>query len=308
MKPSISTAAYAVVIALTGAATAVLRSQAAKRSGDNAGPFHFDVPALPAEVSIPFSFGFRSLVSDLTFLEAIQVFGGIKKQRTARDGAPDDRILDRLLSYSTDLDPKFAGAYRFAGYAMPRRTLDDEVTNVLQAETILKKGARERPDDWRVSFELGFIQSYFLGRFDEAARNLATAAHAQGSPAYLGLLATRAAADAGDLDFAERMATVMASEATEESTRADWEKRLVDLRMERDLRGIEAAIARYQKRTGQKPPSLEALVKSGDLAKIPDEPHGGRYLLGRSGEPRSTVAARLRISGRSGATAGLEVK
>ena len=303
-----SSVAFAAAVALSAAATAVLRPQADQILGGKEGAPHYDIPALPAEVSRPFSFGFRSLVSDFTFMEAIQVVGGIKKPRTAVGGAADDRVLDRLLTYSTDLDPKFAGAYRFAGNAMPRHSLDEKVTNVLEAETILKKGSRERPDDWRIPFELGFIQSYYLAHFDDAARNLAIAARAPGSPAYLGLLATRAAADAGDLDFAERMATVMASEATEESTRAEWEKRLVDLRMERDLRAIEAAVARYQKRTGEKPPSLEALVRSRDLTKIATEPHGGRYQLDKRGEPRSTAAERLRISGRRGTTAGLEVK
>jgi hypothetical protein len=221
----------------------------------------------------------------LTFLEAIQVLGGIKGARTLAAGAADDRLLDRLLTYSTDLDPKFAGAYRFAGYAMPRHTLDGKVTNVLQAENILKKGARERPDDWRIPFELGFIQSYYLGHFNDAARNLAAAAQAEGAPTYLGLLATRAAADAGDLDFAEKMARVMAADAS-----------------------IEAAIARYRARTGAPPPSLGALVKSGDLAGIPHEPHGGRYELAKNGEPRSTAAERLRIRGRSQTTAGLEVR
>jgi hypothetical protein len=268
----------------------------------------FDIPALPAEVSRPFSFGLRSLLADLTFLQAIQVLGGIKGFQTAEGGADNDRALDRLLTYSTDLDPKFGGAYRFAGVAMPRHTLDDKVTNVLQAETILRKGARERPDDWRIPFELGFIQSYYLGHFADAAHNLADAASAPGSPAYLGLLATRAAADGGDLDFAEKLANVMVEEASEEATRDEWEKRLVDLRMERDLRAIEAAVARYKTRTGALPASLEALVGSGDLQKVPKEPHGGRYRLDKSGEPSSTAAKRLRIRGRHDTTAGLEIR
>jgi hypothetical protein len=300
-------AALVSIFVLCAWSTAILRTRIQALRAP-AGVSQFEIPAFPAEVSRPFSFGFRSLTADLTFLEAIQVLGGIKGPRTYEAGAADDRRLDRLLTYSTDLDPKFAGAYRFAGNAMPRHSLDGKVSNVLEAETILKKGARERPDDWRIPFELGFIQSYYLGHFGDAARNLADASRTAGSPAYLGLLATRAAADAGDVDFAEKMARVMAAEASEEATRAEWEKRLVDLRMERDLRGIEAAIARYKARTGALPPSLEALVKSGDLAKIPPEPHGGRYELARNGEPRSTAADRLRIRGRRETTAGLEVK
>jgi hypothetical protein len=300
-------AAFLLALAVCAAAASVLRQRAAELRSTPEFK-QFDIPLLPADVSRPFSFGFRSLLADVTFLEAIQVLGGIKKPRTAADGAADDRVLDRLLTYSTDLDPKFAGAYRFAGNAMPRHTLDDKITNVLQAETILKKGARERPDDWRIPFELGFIQSYYLGRYGEAAHHLAAAARTNGSPAYLGLLATRAAADAGELEFAEKMAAVMASEANEESTREEWQKRLVDLRMERDLRVIEAAIARYRQRSGAPPPSLEALMKSGDLNQIPREPHGGRYELDKNGEPRSNAAERLRMRGRRESTAGLEVK
>jgi len=40
---------------------------------------------------------------------------------TAQQGARDDRALNRLLTYSTDLDPQFAGAYKFAGNAMRGR-------------------------------------------------------------------------------------------------------------------------------------------------------------------------------------------
>lgn len=299
--------AFVAAAALLALGTGVLRPRAQALRAPP-GALQFDIPPIPADVLRPFSFGMRSLIADLTFLEAIQVLGGIRKARTADEGAADDRLLDRLLTYSTDLDPKFAGAYRFAGNAMPRHTLDDKITNALQAETILKKGARERPDDWRIPFELGFIQSYYLGRFGEAAVNLGAAARAPGSPAYLGLLATRAAADAGELDLAERMATVMAAEASEESTHEEWNKRLLDLRMERDLRAIEAAIARHQARTGAKPPSIQALVRSGDLKRMPSEPHGGRYQLDESGEPRSTAAQRLRIRGRRETTAGLEVR
>lgn len=299
--------AFAAAAAVLAVATVQVRSRVTLfRSAPSATPL--DIPLLPAEISRPFSFGLRSLVADLTFLEAIQILGAIKGARSAQDGAADDRALDRLLTYSTDLDPDFAGAYRFAGNAMPRHTLDGKVTNVLQAETILKKGARQRDDDWRIPFELGFIQSFYLGHFGEAAHNLAAAARTKGSPAYLGLLATRAAADAGELDFAERMAKVMADQATEEAVREEWERRLIDLRMERDLTAIEAAVKRYRSRTGLPPRSVAALVLSHDLPKLPIEPHGGKYELDLKGEARSNAAPRLRIRGRRGTTADLEVR
>jgi hypothetical protein len=269
----------------------------------------FDIPAFPAEVVQPFSFGLRSAASDVMFLQAIQVHGGrTTRMVTAQQGAPEDRALNRLLTYATDLDPQFAGAYRFAGNAMPRQTLDGKVTNALQAEALLAKGARERPDDWRIPFTLGFIESYFLARFEEAGRSFAAAARLPGAPKYVGLLATRALTEGGDLAFAEQLATTMAEQATEESSQREWEERLVDLRMERQLREIEAAAARYAARTGQHASSVAMLVNAGELPGVPREPHGGHYVLGQNGEARSTAKERLRIRGRHGTLAAVEVQ
>ena len=270
----------------------------------------FDIPNFPAEVVRPFSFGLRSVASDLMFLQAIQVHGGRASNRmlTAQQGARDDRVMNRLLVYATDLDPQFAGAYRFAGNAMPRQTLDGKVTNALQAEALLTKGARERGDDWHIPFTLGFLQSYFLGHFEEAGKNFAAAARIPGTPRYVGLLATRALTEGGDLAMAEQLALAMAEQATEESSQREWTERLLDLRMERDLREIEAAAVRHATRTGQHATSVAALVRAGELQGMPREPHGGQYLLDEHGEARSSVKDRLRIRGRRGTLAQVEVQ
>ena len=297
----------AFLFASFAAATYVLRWRAdALRAAPEAA--QFDIPPLPADIARPFSFGLRSLVADVMFLQAIQVHGGQRKARTAEAGAADDRAIDRLLTYATDVDPKFAGAYRFAGNAMPRHTLDGKACNVLQARTILKKGVGERPDDWRIPFALGFIESYYLGEFADAAHHLAMAARAPGSPAYVAFLATRAAAEGGDLDFGFQLANAMATQATEESAQKEWQKRLLDLRMERDLRILDAALQRYRDRAGRPPHSLQELVRAGDLPGIPVEPHGGRYELDPDGTVRSTAGERLRIRGRHGTMAGLEIR
>ncbi len=297
-----------LAVAALAACCALFRARA-ERLAPAALEAGFDVPAFPAEVVRPFSFGLRSAVSDLMFLQAIQVHGGRGTTMiTAQQGARDDRAMNRLLTYATDLDPQFAGAYRFAGNAMPRQTLDGKVTNVLQAEALLAKGVRECPDDWHIPFALGFLQSYFLARFEEAGRNFAAAARLPGAPAYIGLLATRTLTEGGDLRMAEQLAAAMADQATEESTQREWEERLLDLRMERDLREIEAAAAHYAARTGQHAPSVAALVRAGELPGVPREPHGGHYLLTENGEARSTAKARLRIRGRRGTLASLEVQ
>ncbi len=302
-----SSAPFAAVVAL--AVCCALTRARAERLSPAAAEAASDVPAFPAEVVRPFSFGLRSVVSDLMFLQAIQVHGGRgSRMITAQQGARDDRALNRLLTYATDLDPQFAGAYRFAGNAMPRQTLDGKVTNVLQAEALLAKGMRERPDDWRIPFTLAFLESYFLARFEEAGRNFAAAARLPGAPRYVGLLATRTLTEGGDLALAEQLATTMLDQANEESSQREWTERLQDLRMERDLREIEAAGARYAARTGHHAPSVAALVRAGELAAVPAEPHGGVYVLGPDGEAKSTVKDRLRIRGRNGTVAAVEVQ
>jgi hypothetical protein len=283
---------------VAGAAMALLRPRA-ERLHPPAVETELDVPPFPSDLSGPFSFGFRSLVADVMLLEAIQTFGGRRPSETLAAGAPTDRQLSRLLEYATDLDPKFRGAYRFAGYAMPRSTLDDGVANVVPAEQILKKGTRERPDDWQIAFVLGYLQAFYLGATQQASASLAQAARLPGSPAYLGLLANRLAVEGGDLEAAEQMARTMAEEASEEKTKAEWQARLLDLRMERDIRAIEAAGKRFRARTGREPNSVAELVRAVELPAMPQEPHGKEYVI-ENGIVRSTAGARPILHRREG--------
>jgi len=284
-------APLALLACLAAAAGIALLRPRAERLHPPEVETQLDVPPFPADLSGPFSFGFRSLVSDAMFLEAIQVYGGRRTNQTLAEGAPVDRQLARLLEYATDLDPQFRGAYRFAGYTLPRSTLDGHVANAIPAEQILKRGVRERPDDWQIAFVLGYIQAFYLGETQQAAENLGKAARIPGAPAYLGFLANRLAVEGGELDAAEQMARTMAEQATEEKTQEEWQARLLDLRMERHIRAIEAAEKRFRDRTGRPATSVAELVRSGDLRSIPEEPHGGEYLI-ENGTVRSTAGPR----------------
>lgn len=264
-----------------------------------------DLPDLPAEVARSFTFGFAPLAADYTFLEAIQVHGARPKSSVYKDGVPSDRLMARLLTYSVDMDPRFNGAYRFAGTALPRHTVDGKAAGVLAAAQILEQGVREVPGEWRIPFLLGFLESFYLGKMDKAAHSMAVAARRPGAPKYIGFLATRLAADAGAVDMGEQLAAAMEAQATEEASRDEWHRRRLDLEMERHLRELEAAAARFHDRKGAFPKSVEELVAAGDLRAIPREPHGGSYSLTPEGEARSSAAPRLRVRGRPGVQSGL---
>jgi hypothetical protein len=177
---------------------------------------------------------------------------------------------------------------------MPRPTTDGHTANVGPAVEILERGVRERPDDWRIAFVLGYLQAFELGELRQAAENLSRAARATGSPRYLGLLATRLEVEGGELDAAETMAQTMVAEASEEQTRKDWEARLLDIQMERGIRRIEAAARAFEQRTGRKPQSVRELVRGGELSAVPEEPHGKDYVI-ENGEVRSTAGPRPRL-------------
>jgi hypothetical protein len=263
-----------------------------------------DVPAIPAIVAQPLAFGFRSLLADFTFLEAIQVFPTRKSDMTAAATAGIDRRLQRLLAYSVDVDPGFAGAYRLIGAALPHDTVDGKAMGVLPAIQLLEQGLRARPDDWHIGFLLGFLQSYYLEDYAAAGASFAEAARREGAPAYLGLLATRVAAQGGELRTAITLAEAMLAQATEDESRRQWQDRLDALLMERDLRAIEAAAAQYKAAKGAFPRSVRELRVAGFLPSEPREPHGGLYLIDAGGQARSTLAERLRVFG---AGARLEV-
>ena len=298
MSTTLRGSAAALAFALAIAAAASLRISAWERA-PAAVESELDIPAMPSEVARALAFGFRSLLADFTLLQAIQLLPLRHGDMAPEVFAGMDRRLTRLLEYSVEVDPKFAGAYRFAAASLPHETMDGKVYGVLNAVRILEQGLRERPDDWQMGFLLGFLQSYYLRDFPAAARSLAIAAKQPKAPSWVGLLSTRLAAQGGELQIATSLAEAMLTQANEESTRKEWEDRVNALHMERDLLAIEDAAQRYREARGVPARSVLALVLAGYLPEVPQEPHGGRYVLEGDGTARSTAAERLRAYGLS---------
>lgn len=292
-------------------AAAIVLTAAARHHGERLRPAmietQLEVPAFPAEVARPLAFGFRSLLADVTFLEAIQLLAQRKADVTYARALPLDRRLQRLITYSVDVDPKFAGAYRLAGTALPHETIDSKVSGVLGAAQILRQGVRERPDDWHIPFLLGFLESYYLGDMGEAGRHFASAARLPDAPRYLGLLATRVEAHGGDLASATQIAETMAAQAQEEDARKQWDERLLLLREEKEIRVLEAAVARWHELRGSPLRTLNELVAAGWLGEVPREPHGTTYLVDEDGSVHPTIVYRLLIFGGTAMQSGLEV-
>lgn len=119
------------------------------------------------EVTKIMSLGFDNVVADLLWIRAIQYFGGnfsTLDMQEKRDG------MMNLLNNLVGLDPKFIGAYKFAGFVINESMKEPET-----AMNFLIGGAENNPEDWQLSFDAGFIGFYQLKQY-EVAKDLFTRA------------------------------------------------------------------------------------------------------------------------------------
>jgi hypothetical protein len=296
--PPTGVLALAIVTALAVAAFATDHLRvAARASAPSAVDATLAVPAVPAAVVRLLSLGFQSAAADASYLGAIQIFGDAQYTRAPEaDRRRMSEALARLLEFATDLDPAFAYAYVFGAVAIPFARADASLANVPFALRLLDKGVPAVPGDWRIPFYAGYLRSVLGEDLAGAAADIAEASRRPKHPTYLPLLATRLAAQSGAVETGVALARTMLDNAETDEQRADLEERLRLLQMEQALRAIENASDRFLRRTGTLPPSLAALVTSGELPEVPAEPHGGRYELDpATGNARSTAAERLRL-------------
>lgn len=140
--------------------------------------------------------GFRTLVSDLYWLETVQYYG----EHITGDGRLDS--LPAMLRLVTDLSPHFTRAYLFGSFAL----LD--AGKGQQAYELLKRGAEANPDDWQLPAAVGmFVYSYAKNkdRAALAAKWYEKAAAIPGHPAYVERLAATLAQKGGEAQKAATM-------------------------------------------------------------------------------------------------------
>jgi len=232
-----------------------------------------------------FSFGFRNVLSDVVWLEAVQVAGN--RKMTLRDY---DRLYE-LLDVVANFDPKFEIPYLLGGLVLGESTPHAE-----KALRVLRRGKEQYPSDWRFPFYMGFTHYFSLGDGLAGGGEMAEAARLPGSPAYLPGLASRMLTEARDPEAALMLLEPIVRQESDPARRAVLERRIREVTVDRDIQSLERAVGMYRERTGAVPTDLSALVREGILAAVPVEPNGGIYLLAPGGKVRSDrVSQRLRV-------------
>ena len=232
-----------------------------------------------------FSFGFRNFFADLSWLGAVQVAG-------MRHLTPND--YDRLvlmIRTVVHFDPKFKVPYLLGGLI-----LGDSGPHVPEALKILDQGRANHPDDWRFPFYTGYLHYFSLGDPVEGGKALESAAKIEGSPQYLPLLAARMFSEGRKPETALRFLTEMMRQENDPARLEVLRRRIQEVIAERDMQMLESAVEAYRQKTGRLPRELPDLVREGMIARVPEEPQGGRYLLSPDGKIRSSRAReRLKV-------------
>ncbi|MDD3642496.1 MAG: hypothetical protein PHQ19_03425 [Candidatus Krumholzibacteria bacterium] len=126
--------------------------------------------------------GYRELAADLYWFKAVQYYGGYRLDQN------DIELFSHLADLITDLDPQFTGAYRLSAIV-----ITEDIGNFPEAKRLMEKGLLNNPDDYWLTFEMGFLH-YLGGRdYAEAEKYFRVAASL---PNNDGSRAARFAADA----------------------------------------------------------------------------------------------------------------
>lgn len=246
-----------------------------------------DNPGLLASVSRrpEFSFGFRNVLADIVWLEAVQVAGNRKMTRWNYDR------LYELLDVVANFDPKFEIPYLLGGLV-----LGESTPHAQKALHVLGRGKEQYPADWRFPFYMGFTHYFSLGDAVAGGGAMAQAAQLPGSPVYLPGLASRMLSEAREPEVALALLVPIVRQESDPARRAVLERRIREVTVERDLQAMERAVEIYRVKMGTVPRTLSDLVRAGILSGIPEEPSGGRYLMEPGGNVRSDrVSQRLRV-------------
>jgi tetratricopeptide (TPR) repeat protein len=233
--------------------------------------------------------GYRQVVADLLWIQAIQAMG----ERTVSEEA--GHWIAHALDVITTLDPQFVRVYEVGGIALTTLVVLTEESNRL-----LEKGIRYNPEVWRLPFYLGFNYYFELHDDQKAAEYIARASRLPEAPAYLASFAAQLYVSARTPQVAIDFLGQMYSQTTDENVKRVLEQRLKEVVVERDLQLLEEAVGRYRELYKRAPVRLEELVRPGLLRELPREPFGGHYLYDpRAQSVRSSeMKERLKMYGK----------
>jgi tetratricopeptide (TPR) repeat protein len=225
------------------------------------------------------SLSFTPLVADLYWIRAVQYYGGTRLSTSATKSYD---LLYPLLDIATSLDPRFVMAYRFGSIFLAEGYPGGPGRPDL-AVALLQKGFRADPARWRYLQDIGFVYYWWLRDYQAAAAWFEKAADIPGAPWWLRSLAAATKVQGGDRRGSRALWQSLRDSADNEWLRNNATWRLAQLDALDAMDQLTAVVAAFRARTGQNPPSWDALVRARLLSSRPVDPAGAPYVLDPAG-------------------------
>lgn len=219
------------------------------------------------------SLGYNGLIADIYWTRAVQYFGWKHKQRSL-----DYKLLYPLLDITTQLDPHLVVAYRFGATFLAQEPPNGAGQPDKAAE-LIERGIKANPEEWRLYYELGFLQAMERRDYVAAAQAFNRGSQVPGAHPFLKILTAAMAQHGGDLQTA-RMMWRTTYETTEDALiKQNALRHLRALDVDETVPKLEEIVRNYQQKTGSVPESFAELVSAGYLKRIPIDPVGHLYKL-----------------------------
>lgn len=225
------------------------------------------------------SLGFSNVMADFYWVKALQYFTDPTQARNRFKNLAD--YLDLVVG----IDPDYEYAYKFAALAIPYDSGRFHFVNTTRATSFLERGIARFPNNWQLHFLLGYHYLNFSQNPIRAAEQFAAAAKLPGAPSYFAPFAARLMAVGGEVDRAIEFTTQELNNNPTPELEALLKSRLVDLKVEKELRRIEAAAKAFLARNGRPAVSLDELIAAG----LENVPRG--YSLGADGIAHTVMRA-----------------
>lgn len=231
---------------------------------------------------------YDSLVADAYWIRAIQHYGSTKR---SDDPGKSFDLLYPLLDLTTSLDPLFNVAYQFGAIFLAEPPPGGP-GQPQQAITLLEKGIKAQPDNWRLLQSLGFVHYWWREDYRMAAYWFDQAAKRPGAPIWMAPLAAVTLAQGGNRNASRQMWRHIAETEGDEWFRTEAVRRLNQLDALDQMDELGRIVAAYRSRAGRAPRGWEDLVAAGMLRGVPRDPLGSPYRLSGDGvalEPTSRL-------------------
>jgi hypothetical protein len=229
------------------------------------------------------SLGYKGLLADVYWTRAVQYFGS-----RHHAGTTNYALLAPLLRITTELDPHLLVAYEFgANFLAPFPPNGAGLP--ADAVNLVEYGIQNNPNDWKLYYELGFIN--YMDRRDYMAAEDAFIRGSNVPDAHpaLKVLAAKMAQHAGDEQMARALWTTTYQTANDQLVRSTALAHINALQSDRAVTQLESLVAQFKAKMGRLPAGFNEFVSLGILRAEPVDPLGHTYKL----MPGGTVQVRV---------------